>query len=144
MTRKRRRFHKVLPCPCCGSDRISIAPESQREDMVRCTVCGLRATVSHDWLWTQPEFREPDKTECHSRCQREAVRRWNVRSSDQRRLVGLQREVASMIRDCVSDLRWGISNDTDEGDQSIVDVMNRLDGYAATLRATADSAEGST
>jgi hypothetical protein len=134
---KKKKF-KVLPCPCCGSTLIHVGPESALSDSVCCRDCGLRTIVTLDWLQSQIEridILEDDKL--REACQREAVRRWNVRKGEERRLAGSLTETASMISDVVNDIRWGIAHNDDTGDQTVVKAADRLDAYGQTLRVLA-------
>jgi hypothetical protein len=81
MARPRKKLAaKLLPCPCCGSSGLLVGPESAWDDSVLCRSCGLKMVVSHTWIWDQPKLAHIDEAECRARCQREAVRRWNVRN----------------------------------------------------------------
>ena len=136
--KKRKRSYKVLPCPCCGSTRVHVGPESVLSDSVCCRECGLRVIVTLDWLQSQVErldILEEDRQ--REACQREAVKRWNRRDGERQRLSGSLRETSSMISDVVNDIRWGLDHNNDDGDMAIDKAADRLDAYGQTLRMLA-------
>ena len=135
---KNRRKYNVMPCPCCGGTRIKVGPESVFSDSVLCRDCGLRVIVTLDWLQAKVEnlaILEEDRQ--REACQIEAVRRWNTRKGEERRLAKHLIETASMIGDCVSNIRWGLDHDTDDGDQAIDKSADRLENYGRMLRTIA-------